>query len=59
MLRDALIYLILGIVAAFFGFGDLLSPEKAALARFLFWTLIILSFFAFIFGIDARRRSKR
>jgi uncharacterized membrane protein YtjA (UPF0391 family) len=49
MLRLAIIFFIISIVAGFFGFGGI-SSTTADMALFLFWIFFIISVVTLIFG---------
>jgi uncharacterized membrane protein YtjA (UPF0391 family) len=55
MLRWALIFLIIALVAALFGFTGI-AVAAAGIAKFLFFLFLVICLIFFIFGISAGRR---
>jgi uncharacterized membrane protein YtjA (UPF0391 family) len=55
MLYWALVFLLVSLVAALFGFGGI-SMAAADIARILFFVFIVLFILSLIFGLRARRR---
>ncbi len=55
MLYWALVFLLVSLVAALFGFGAI-SAAAADIARILFFVFIVLFVISLIFGLARRRR---
>ena len=55
MLRWAVAFFIVAIVAAIFGFGDI-AAAATGVAKILFYVFLILFLFSLISGISFRRR---
>jgi len=55
MLYWGLVFLLVSLVAALFGFGGI-SMAAADIARILFFVFIVLFILSLIFGLRARRR---
>jgi uncharacterized membrane protein YtjA (UPF0391 family) len=55
MLRWALIFLIIALVAALFGFTGI-AAAAAGIAKFLFFLFLVVCLFFFVIGISAGRR---
>ncbi len=55
MLRWALIFLVLALVAAAFGFGGL-AATSAGIAKLLFWVFIIVFAISLVAGIATGKR---
>jgi uncharacterized membrane protein YtjA (UPF0391 family) len=55
MLRWALIFLVVAIVAALFGFGGI-AEGAAAIAKVLFYIFLVLFLLALIFGASIFKR---
>ena len=55
MLYWALVFLVVSLVAALFGFGGI-SLAAADIARILFFVFIVLFVLSLIFGLARRRR---
>ena len=55
MLRWALIFLVIALIAALFGFGGL-AVTAAEIAKILFYLFLFLFLIALIFGLIGRRR---
>ena len=55
MLRWALAFLVLALVAAFFGFGGIASTS-AGIAKILFYVFLIALVVSLIFGLSAGKR---
>jgi uncharacterized membrane protein YtjA (UPF0391 family) len=58
MLQWALAFLILALVAAFFGFGGI-AAASAGIAKILFYVLVIVFAIALVGGILSSRRAVR
>jgi len=56
MLRWALAFFVLALVAALFGFGGL-AATSAGIAKTLFYVFLIVFLVSLIFGLSASRRS--
>jgi uncharacterized membrane protein YtjA (UPF0391 family) len=56
MLRWALAFFVLALVAALFGFGGL-AATSAGIAKTLFYVFLIVFLVSLIFGLTASRRS--
>jgi uncharacterized membrane protein YtjA (UPF0391 family) len=56
MLRWALAFFVLALVAALFGFGGL-AATSAGIAKALFYVFLIVFLVSLIFGLTASRRS--
>jgi len=56
MLRWALAFFVLALVAALFGFGGL-AATSAGIARTLFYVFLIVFLVSLVFGVTASRRS--
>lgn len=55
MLRWALSFLLLAIIAAFFGFGGL-ADTSAGIAKLLFYLFLIVFLLTFVFGLVSGKR---
>lgn len=55
MLRWALAFFVLALVAALFGFGGL-AATSAGIARILFYVFLIVFLVSLVFGLTASRR---
>ncbi|MBD3375449.1 DUF1328 domain-containing protein [candidate division KSB1 bacterium] len=55
MLRWALIFLVIALVAALFGFGGIASAS-AGIAKILFWIFIVILIVYLIIGLGRRGR---
>jgi uncharacterized membrane protein YtjA (UPF0391 family) len=55
MLRWALAFFVLALVAALFGFGGL-AATSAGIARTLFYVFLIVFLVSLVFGLTASRR---
>lgn len=55
MLRWALIFLVLALIAAAFGFGGL-AATSAGIAKLLFWVFIIVFAISLIAGVATGKR---
>ena len=55
MLRWAVIFLVIALVAAVFGFGCI-AVAAAGVAKFLFFLFLVMCLIFFIIGISAARR---
>ena len=58
MLYWALVFFIVALVAALFGFGGI-AAGAASIAQFLFWLFVILFVVSLIGGLVTRRSSPR
>jgi uncharacterized membrane protein YtjA (UPF0391 family) len=56
MLYWALVFLLVSLVAALFGFGGI-SAAAADIARILFFVFIVLFLFSLVFGLARRGRT--
>ena len=56
MLRWALAFFVLALVAALFGFGGL-AATSAGIAKALFYVFLIVFLVSLVFGLTASRRS--
>ena len=56
MLRWALAFFVLALVAALFGFGGL-AATSAGIAKTLFYVFLVVFLVSLIFGLTASRRS--
>lgn len=56
MLYWSLVFLLVSLVAALFGFGGI-SAAAADIARILFFVFLALFILSFIFGLARRRRA--
>jgi uncharacterized membrane protein YtjA (UPF0391 family) len=56
MLRYALIFLVVAIIAAIFGFGGIASAATG-IAVILFWVFVAMFLISLILGISSGRRS--
>jgi len=56
MLRWALAFFVLALVAALFGFGGL-AATSAGIAKSLFYVFLIVFLVSLVFGLTASRRS--
>jgi uncharacterized membrane protein YtjA (UPF0391 family) len=56
MLRWALAFFVLALVAALFGFGGL-AATSAGIAKTLFYIFLVVFLVSLIFGLTASRRS--
>ena len=56
MLRWALAFFVLALVAALFGFGGL-AATSAGIAKTLFYVFLIVFLVSLVFGLTASRRS--
>jgi len=54
MLRWALIFLVIALVAALFGFGGI-AGAAAGIAQFLFWGFVIITAVLFLLGLFGGR----
>ncbi|MFO1116461.1 MAG: DUF1328 domain-containing protein [Beijerinckiaceae bacterium] len=54
LLHYALVFLVVAIVAALFGFGGVAGTAMEG-ARILFWVALVLMVLAFLFGMVRRR----
>lgn len=54
LLHYALVFLVVAIIAALFGFGGVAGTAMEG-AKLLFWVAIVLMVVAFLFGIVRRR----
>ena len=55
MLRWALGFLVLAIVAAFFGFGGV-AATSAGIAKTLFYVFVVIFLLTFVFGLVSGKR---
>ena len=55
LLYWAVIFLIIAVVAAIFGFGGVAGTAVAG-AKILFWVAIVLLLISLVFGLAGRRR---
>jgi uncharacterized membrane protein YtjA (UPF0391 family) len=55
MLRWAVIFLVIAIIAAVLGFGAI-AGTAAAIAKFLFWIFLVVCVVLFIAGLVAGRK---
>jgi uncharacterized membrane protein YtjA (UPF0391 family) len=55
LLYWAVVFLVIAIVAAIFGFGGVAGTAMAG-ARILFWVAIVLLLISLVFGMAGRRR---
>jgi uncharacterized membrane protein YtjA (UPF0391 family) len=56
MLRWALAFFVLALVAALFGFGGL-AATSAGIARTLFYVFLVVFLVSLVFGLTASRRT--
>ncbi len=56
MLRWALSFLLLAIIAAFFGFGGL-ADTSAGIAKLLFYLFLVVFLLTFVFGLVSGKRA--
>lgn len=56
MLRWALAFFVMALVAALFGFGGL-AATSAGIAKTLFYVFVIVFLVSLVFGLSASRRS--
>lgn len=56
MLRWALAFFVLALVAALFGFGGL-AATSAGIAKTLFYVFLVVFLVSLVFGLTASRRS--
>jgi uncharacterized membrane protein YtjA (UPF0391 family) len=56
MIRWALSFLVLALVAAFFGFGGI-ATASAGIAKMLFYLFLIVFVLTFVFGLVGGRRT--
>jgi len=56
MLRWALGFFVLALIAALFGFGGL-AATAADIGKFLFYIFLVVFLVTFVFGMTARRRT--
>lgn len=54
LLRWAIVFLVVGLIAAFFGFGGVAGTAVEA-ARILFWVAVVLFVIALVGGLVRRR----
>lgn len=54
MLRYAVIFLVIALIAALFGFGGI-AAGATQIAMILFWIFLILTIVMFLLGATARR----
>lgn len=55
MLRLAVLFLVLGLVAALLGFGGI-AGASFAVAKFLFWLFLVIFLVFLVLGLMAARR---
>lgn len=55
MLRLALLFLVLGLVAALLGFGGI-AGASFAIAKFLFWIFLVIFLVFLVLGLVAARK---
>jgi uncharacterized membrane protein YtjA (UPF0391 family) len=54
MLHYAIVFLVIAIVAALFGFGGI-AAGASSMAQILFFVFIVLAVASFLFGLSKRR----
>lgn len=57
MLRLALLFLVIALVAALFGFGGI-AAGAASIAKILFWVFLVVFLISLIFGFGRRGRGR-
>lgn len=57
MLRLALLFLVIALVAAVFGFGGI-AAGAASIAKILFWVFLVIFLISLIFGFGRRGSSR-
>ena len=55
MLRLAILFLVIALIAALFGFGGV-ATASAGIAKILFWIFLVIFVIALIMGFGRRRR---
>jgi uncharacterized membrane protein YtjA (UPF0391 family) len=55
MLRLAILFLILGLIAAVLGFGSI-AGASFAIAKFLFWVFLVIFLVFLVLGLVAARK---
>lgn len=57
MLRLAILFLVIALVAALFGFGGI-AAGAASIAKVLFWLFLVIFLISLIFGFGRRGRNR-